>query len=512
MARSATLLFALAALALLAAPPAACASAEDPAPAPQDPAEEAAAREFEAAAAAAREAREKAVKAAEEATEAERKALRARRRSLEASVAAKEAELDRLRADGKKVEASVVEAELARLYQEMVQVAAKLAGGVRPGMPAGRARGAVVPGLPSHLTAGLPPLQPRTEAKPEAGAVEAALDWLARHQSPDGSFDCDGFSALCREGKCPGAGGPLFDPGVTGLAVLPFLGVGETHKTPKHGETVRNALKYLQGVQDAEGCFGPRTSNHFVYNHALGTLAMAEAYGLTSSPLFKESAQQGVDFALRCRNPYLAWRYGVRPQDNDTAVTGWMVMALRSAKTAGLEVDDQAFQGAIAWLDKVTEPGYGRVGYTARGNGPARPQELMDRFPADRSESLTAEGILARVLCGQGPENEWVQKGADLCLRCPPRWDAEAGTIDFYYWYFGTLAQFQVGGDRWKQWSEALGQALPPWQRGEDSGCARGSFDPVDPWGVDGGRVYATAINACTLEVRLRYGKAFGGK
>jgi hypothetical protein len=342
--------------------------------------------------------------------------------------------------------------------------------------------------------------------------TEAGLEWLKNHQSAGGYWDCDGFEAMCKKNKCGGTGGPLFDPGCTGLSTLAFLGYGETHKTPRYGHVVRNALKYLKGIQDAEGCFGPRTSNHFVYNHSIAALCMAEAYGLTQSPLFKSSAQNGINFVLQCQNPYLAWRYGVRPQDNDTSVTGWMVMSLKSAVGAGLDVDPAAFEGAKAWLDKVTEPEYGRAGYTARGNGPARPQELMDKFPADKSESLTAVAILTRIFCGATKEDDYVKKGADLMLKCPPVWDEAAGTIDYYYWYYGTLAMFQVGGDHWKKWNESMKKSIIDNQRGDKNDDRWGSWDPLDPWAQDGGRVYSTAVNVMCLEVYYRYARVFGTK
>ena len=341
-------------------------------------------------------------------------------------------------------------------------------------------------------------------------ATDAGLDWLLRHQSVQGNWDCDAFEGMCRKNRCGGGGGPLYDPGVTGLSLLAFLGTGETHKSPKHGRTVRNGLKYLKGVQDAEGCFGPRTSSHFVYNHAIAALAMTEAYGMTLSPLFKSSAESGMAFVRQCQNPYLAWRYGVRPQDNDTSVTGWMVMALKSAVQAGIEIDPDSLDGARAWLDKVTEPEYGRAGYTARGNGPARPQELMDRFPSDRSESMTAVAVLSRIFCGAKPADEMVRKGADLCLRSPPVWDEAAGTVDYYYWYYGTLAMFQVGGVHWQRWNEAMKGAILAHQRMDPTDDRYGSWDPVDPWGADGGRVYATAINTLSLEVYYRYDRVFG--
>ncbi len=343
-------------------------------------------------------------------------------------------------------------------------------------------------------------------------ATDAGLDWLARHQSAGGNWDCDGFEERCGKNRCGGAGGPLYDPGVTGLSLLAFLGYGESPKAGLHAATVRNGLKYLKTIQDAEGCFGSRTGNHFTYNHAIATLAMAEAYGMTHSFLFKTSAQNGINFVLQCQNPYLAWRYGVRPQDNDTSVTGWMVMALKSGMIAGLDVDPAAFEGAKAWLDKVTEPEYGRAGYTARGNGPARPQELMDKFPADKSESLTAVAILTRIFCGADKEDEMVKKGADLCLKSLPTWDEAAGTIDYYYWYYGTLAMFQVGGDHWKKWNEAMKKAIVDSQRNDKNDDRWGSWDPVDPWATDGGRIYSTSVSVMCLEVYYRYARVFGAK
>ena len=157
-----------------------------------------------------------------------------------------------------------------------------------------------------------------------------ALRWLKNHQSPDGRWDSDGFDAQCKMNHCDGGGEGTYDTGVTGLALLAFLGAGETHQSGSCRDTVRNGLKFLRDEQDSEGCFGPRTSQHFLYNHACAALAMTEAYGMTGSRVFKEPAQRGVGFVLKSKNPYLAWRYNFPPDgDNDTSVSGWMVMVLK---------------------------------------------------------------------------------------------------------------------------------------------------------------------------------------
>ncbi len=88
----------------------------------------------------------------------------------------------------------------------------------------------------------------------------------------------------------------------------------------------------------------------------------------------------------------------------------------------------------------------------------------------------------------------------------PPRWDPNDGSIDFCYWYFGTLALREIGGDAWTKWQRALLDAVLPNQRTDGEPCdVLGSWDPIDAWGDEGGRVYATAMLALTLEAPYRY-------
>jgi hypothetical protein len=357
--------------------------------------------------------------------------------------------------------------------------------------------------------------------------VDDALSWLHAHQSPDGSWEAAGFSGWC-DGKAAdaarrpdGLGKSLYTPGVTGLALAAFLGAGYTNRG-KHpfAQVVSKGLRYLKKIQDAHGCFGPRSTQQYMYNHAICALVMVESYGMTGSPIFEASAQRALDFIATSRNPYMAWRYGVRPGDNDTSVTSWMTMALKSAmvineaaiargRPAPLTLDESAFDGVKAWLDKVTDPDYGRVGYIQRGSGPARPADLIDRFPAAKSEAMTASGILMRILMGEDPgRSRAIQLGADLLAKLPPVWNPSDGSIDMYYWYYGTLAMFQVDGEGWKQWNHAIKDAIVDHQRTD--GDERGSWDPVGPWGREGGRVYSTALNTMCMEVYFRYPKVFG--
>ncbi|NRA96175.1 MAG: terpene cyclase/mutase family protein, partial [Planctomycetes bacterium] len=189
-------------------------------------------------------------------------------------------------------------------------------------------------------------------------AVERGLEWLANHQSKDGRWDCDAFmqNGDPKKGElCDGKGNAMYDVGVSGLALLAFLGAGNTHKEGTYRTTVRKALKWLKNQQDAEGCFGSRGDPHFTYNHAIGALAMTEAYAMTRSGIWKATAQNGLNFVMKCQNPYKAWRYGECPGDNDSSVTGWMVMALKSAKVSGLDVNETALTWARDWIVEMTD-------------------------------------------------------------------------------------------------------------------------------------------------------------
>jgi hypothetical protein len=458
------------------------------------------------------------------------KALDALKIRLEARI--KEGEL--LSKSGRVEEALEAYRSVGQLYEQGMalvrEVSSRLA--ARPA-PRPAARPEVVDEVPFTSPAPAPAPAPKVTQPQVSRAIEQALAWLAAHQSPSGGWEAAGFQQWCDgetlvplSSHADGVGKALYDPGVTGLALCAFLGAGHTNRG-KHpyAVVVNRGLRYLKNIQDPEGCFGPRSTQQYIYNHALCSLAMIEAFGMTNSPVFRASAQRALDFIALSRNPYFGWRYGIKPGDNDTSVTTWMVFALKSAqlinadakkhgRPAPLQIDEQAFVGARAWIERVTDPAHGRTGYVARGSGPARPADQVDKFPASRSESMTAAAMLVRIFTGDKMEtSDVLRRGAALVAKLPPVWNPDDGSIDMYYWYYGTLAMYQVGGAHWRHWNEALQRAVVANQRQDTDACSyEGSWDPVGPWGRDGGRVYSTALLCMALEASARYASATGAK
>ncbi|MEE8467930.1 MAG: prenyltransferase/squalene oxidase repeat-containing protein, partial [Planctomycetota bacterium] len=257
--------------------------------------------------------------------------------------------------------------------------------------------------------------------------LDRGLRWLAAHQDLDGSWDADGFMKHDPPGDpCTGPGDALHDVGLTGLALLAFLGDGNTLHTGRYRDVVTRGVRWLRRQQDLDnGLLGEAIGHTFLYDHAIASLALGEAYYFSHSPLLRNTVQLSMNYIQRARNPYGAWRYDVPPTgDNDTSVTGWMIFALESAREAGLQVESDAFLGALTWIDEVTDPATGRVGYDSPGSVSSRVPNLNDHYPPEHGETMTAVGLLCRFFLGQDPKHEPIMtKHADLLLRSLPEWD-----------------------------------------------------------------------------------------
>ncbi len=120
-------------------------------------------------------------------------------------------------------------------------------------------------------------------------------------------------------------------------------------------------------------------------------------------------------------------------------------------------------------------------------------------------EALTAIGVAARLSMDKNKGDARLAGGCDLLLRDKPKW---AGTlVDYYYWFHASQALFLYdgpSGPKWKAWNKDMKGALVNNQNPGSAGCKGGSWEAVDRWSGEGGRVYGTAINALTLEVYYR--------
>lgn len=363
-------------------------------------------------------------------------------------------------------------------------------------------------------------------------AVLDGLKWLARHQSPDGSWQPTSFAAQCKGTTCDGTGHDNYAVGCTGLSLLAFLGAGYNHlsreswvdpitnKRITMGHVVRDGLKYLVDQQHDNGALG-QIVGEFFYNHSVGTLALTEAYGLSNNSFIKDPAQNALNYLMQNQTPapggtgFMGWRYLPGSGESDTSVTGWAVMALKSAEISGLAIAQSSYDGALQWVRQATNQKY-EVGYLSRDDAGQQVKVPGINEDFKNHPAMTAVGMLIRTFIEHNLEDQALVKGAEILVKDTPRWSKEEKNNDYYYWYYASLALNQFDGPDsprkdgrfWKIWNEDLMKALLPNQRKD--GCFAGSWDGDDRWGFAGGRVYSTAINTLTLEVYYRYDNAFG--
>jgi hypothetical protein len=355
-------------------------------------------------------------------------------------------------------------------------------------------------GLPGGLSAGL--LRPgsfdgrsgatRERLLREGGgnteseaAVARGLLWFSKHQAPDGHWSLDAFNEHGRC-KCSGRGVQSNDVAATAFGLLPMLGAGQTHrlsgdKSNLYAKNVERGLKYLIAHQDRQGDYGGG-----MYSHGLATIAVCEAYGLTSDPALRDSAQRAIKFIVAAQSNKGGWRYVPR-EDGDTSVVGWQVMALKSGQMAGLDVPTKTLAGATRWLDSCASKDGGAYGYQS---------------PADGPSSMTAVGLLCRQYLGWGPRNPGLQAGVRKLQSMPP---AAANTI--YYTYYATQVMHHMGGEAWDFWNPRVRDLLLSRQdRGTRVPHQAGSWDPKgDLWGSAGGRIMVSSLSLLTLEVYYRH-------
>lgn len=339
-------------------------------------------------------------------------------------------------------------------------------------------------------------------------AVEAALDWLARHEDGRGGWDADGFPARCdpKGPKCAGIGKGQhgeevpcpFDGAISALATLAFLGAGHGPWVAgdRHGALVERALDRLRGARDT-------------WALPLATQAFAEAEALEGKGRFLEPVREGVARMLGARGADGAWGYasGFRP-GSDVPYAALVVPALVTARDVGVELPATLGTEVDAWLTSL-EIDDGRLAYLKDGRAYGYTPTTANGLSAAAIREWLGVGRAgarhrAHLALASKDRPDWTISFKDIVVPGQGKVRVQVGHLSLYEWWYGTLATFQAGGDAYAGWFGRLRGALIPHQG--TAGCARGSWDPLGTYERQtGGRVFATALCALMLETPYRH-------
>ena len=329
-------------------------------------------------------------------------------------------------------------------------------------------------------------------------AVTEALKWLARHQLKNGSWSFTHNQAC--GGKCGDPGLPPFETsvrGATALALLPFLGAGQTHQQGEYKDNVYRGLEFLirQGRAGKVNkvamldCTDPAGR---MYSHALVSIVLCEAYAMTKDPDLELPAQASLNFlaAAQCRDG--GWRYNIDSREGDTSVVGWAVMAFKSGSMGRLSVSRRTSQRTLRFLHSVSSPDGSGYKYMTNKQG----------YPPGTS----AIGLLCRMYSGWDKTHPSIVTGVANLSRY--------GVLkeDIYYDYYAAQVLRHYGGEPWDKFNNELRDWLVEAQ--SQRGDYKGSWHFPDSRGhrgpLEGGRLASTCFATMILEVYYRHMPLYG--
>jgi|694.fasta_scaffold24769_8 hypothetical protein len=331
-------------------------------------------------------------------------------------------------------------------------------------------------------------------------AVDSALRWLALHQEPQGfwiQYKWDADDVPVGGAVTGSVQKGVSEFGVTCLATLALMGGGNTLRKGEHRMAVLRAINHIVSQQDRKT--GILSQN--MYEHAIGTIALCEAFGRSPDETVGIAARRAVDACVGAVKKDGGWRYDYGPSTkwpvSDTSVSSWFMQALKTAKLANIKFDHAVFSKGLTYMDQCTDRGG-----MADSRGGVSYEYNASLSYGRGSPALTCAGMVIRQFNGMGVNHPLLVRAAELTKKDPPDWDKKK---DFYYWYYATYAMHNMGGEPRLFWNRRIREVLLDHQskRGHQSG----SWSPEkESWAQ--GRVYTTAMGALCLEVAYRYGAA----
>lgn len=306
-------------------------------------------------------------------------------------------------------------------------------------------------------------------------SIQLAQQWLASQQRADGSF----------------SGGYGQGAGIVASGVLAWMVNGNLPGEGPYGKNVAKGIDYILTCAQPSGLlFKGQQEQHVMYQHGLATICLAEVWGHTQDKRIYDKLKKAIDLIVRTQNDKGGWRYQPKISDDDLSVTVMELLALRSAKDAGIAVPKETIERAVKYVESCRSPkdneGLAGFSYTPHGQ---------------KSWSTTAAGLMSLMLCGHYKANS-LKDGLDYLLKTRER---KQDTQWFVYGhYYAAQAMYQAGGQGekfkayWMKWYPDISKAMISKQA--KAGANRGQFNADSGYGV-----WSTGMCALVLGIPYRY-------
>lgn len=310
------------------------------------------------------------------------------------------------------------------------------------------------------------------EITPELdAAVTKGLAALAALQLDDGSFDA------LRYGK---------NSGITALAGIAFMADGHLPGRGDYGRTVEKCINFVIASANETGLIAADNTHGPMYGHGFAALFLGEVYGMTAgggdtvlSARIYDALVKACRLIVQTQNNEGGWRYNPVPNDADISVTICQIMALRSARNAGIEVPKSTIDRAVDYVRRCQNADGGFQYQLGRG-GSAWPR--------------TAAGVSSLFYAGIY-QDQAIDRGVNYLNSTAFPGSGRADMTHYFYGhYYAVQAMYLAGGKPWADWWPAIRTELLAKQT--DSGT----------WADDhAGTAYGTAMALIVLQMPKRY-------
>ncbi len=268
------------------------------------------------------------------------------------------------------------------------------------------------------------------EISPELDeAVNRGLAYLVTEQGEDGAFGSGRFGR---------------NVAVTALAGIALMADGNLPGRGEYARNVEKALEFILSTSTETGLLAADSTNGPMYGHGFATLFLGEIYGMTQgggetrlSERTHEALVKAVQLIERSQNNEGGWRYNPVPFDADVSVTICQIMALRSARNAGIEVPKETIDRAVEYVRQCQNADGGFRYQLSNG---------FSAFPR------SAAGVASLYYAGIYKDNA-IDKGVKYLLDTGlPGKDQNAAAHYFYGHYYAVQSMYLAGGDAWATW------------------------------------------------------------
>ncbi len=297
-------------------------------------------------------------------------------------------------------------------------------------------------------------------------SVQRGLRYLAGLQNDDGSFGRGQFAKHA---------------GITALCGLAFMADGHLPGRGAYGDNVRKALDFVLSSATETGLLAAENSHGPMYGHGFATLFLGEIYGMNNEDSrVRDALTRAVELIINSQNQEGGWRYNPVPYDADISVTICEIMALRSARNAGIKVPKETIDRAIAYV-RSCQNSDGGFRYMSTSGTSAWPR--------------TAAGVASLYYAGVYSDNSIDRGLTYLQDSVNPDAGGNSGEAHYFYGhYYAVQAMYLAGGKRWTAWWPNIRDEMISKQ------AATGGW--MD---YQAGQAYSTSMALIVLQMPKRY-------